>query len=153
MKKTFQISACAVLFMLAAVSLSYAHCEIPCGIYDDPARIELMREHITTIERSMDQIRNISGQMKVSDVEHQNQLVRWITNKEDHANKLQHIVSQYFMTQRVSPDDKNRKAYMEKITVLHQILVQAMKCKQTVDLDHVKNLRSLVDRFEALYFK
>ncbi|MBS0012791.1 MAG: superoxide dismutase, partial [Desulfobacterales bacterium] len=41
----------------------------------------------------------------------------------------------------------------EKIAVLHQILVQAMKCKQTVDSSHVEKLRDLVDRFETLYLK
>ncbi len=150
MKKTLQITTCTVLFVLAALALSYAHCEIPCGIYDDPARIELMREHITTIERSMDQIHAISKHMKDAGVEQHNQMVRWVTNKEDHANKLQHIVSQYFMTQRISVDDEK---YAEKISVLHQILVGAMKSKQTVDTGHVKKLRDLVDRFETLYLK
>lgn len=150
MKKSFQIICCAVVFVLGSLSFVYAHCEIPCGIYDDPARIELMREHITTIERSMDQIHVISKHMKDAGVAHHNQMVRWVTNKEDHAGKLQHIVSQYFMTQRISADDEK---YAEKIAVLHQILVQAMKCKQTVDSSHVEKLRDLVDRFETLYLK
>jgi nickel superoxide dismutase len=150
MKKSFQIICCAVVFVLGSLSLVHAHCEIPCGIYDDPARIELMREHITTIERSMDQIHVLSKDMKNGDVAYHNQMVRWVTNKEDHAGKLQHIVSQYFMTQRISADDEK---YAEKIAVLHQILVAAMKCKQTVDTGHVEKLRDLVDRFETLYLK
>ncbi len=148
MKKSLKISSCLIVFVLAALSLSYAHCEIPCGIYDDPARIELMREHVTTIERSMDQIHAIHKHLEKGDAQHYNQFVRWVNNKEDHADKLQHIVSQYFMTQRISPDDGK---YAEKISVLHQILIQAMKCKQTVDSAHVKNLRDLIDRFEKLY--
>ena len=30
-----------------------AHCEIPCGIYDDQTRVQLIHEHIGTIEKAM----------------------------------------------------------------------------------------------------
>jgi nickel superoxide dismutase len=53
------------------------------------------------------------------------------------------------MTQRIKPDQEK---YSEKLAVLHQILIAAMKCKQTTDLDHVATLRSLLKKFETLYF-
>ena len=98
----------------------------------------------------MNQIHAIRADLAKADAGHYNQLIRWINNKEEHAGKLQHIVSRYFMTQRISAEDEK---YTEKISVLHQILVEAMKCKQTVDTAHVKALRELVDRFETLYMK
>ena len=52
-------------------------------------------------------------------------------------------------TQRIKPDaDK----YTEKLTVLHQMLLTAMKCKLTVDVAHVDTLRKLLKQFETLYF-
>jgi nickel superoxide dismutase len=141
----YVIAAAALLLTLSATA--FGHCEIPCGIYDDPMRIELLREHITTIEKSMKTIHHL--QEDEAHARDANQLIRWVVNKEDHATKFQHIVSQYFMTQRIKPDTDK---YTEKITVLHQMLLSAMKCKQTVDLDHVETLRKLVDQFEALYF-
>jgi nickel superoxide dismutase len=78
-----------------------------------------------------------------------NQLVRWISNKEEHATRIQHTVAQYFMTQRIKPDQEK---YTEKVTILHQMLIAAMKCKQTTDLDHVATLRDLLKKFEILYF-
>jgi nickel superoxide dismutase len=78
-----------------------------------------------------------------------NQLVRWVSNKEKHASEVQHIVSQYFMTQRIKPDAKK---YSEKLTVLHKMLISAMKCKQSTDVDQVNTLRSLLKDFEVLYF-
>jgi nickel superoxide dismutase len=80
---------------------------------------------------------------------HANQLIRWIMNKEEHANHLQEIVSQYFMTQRILPEAKK---YSKKIETLHHMLITAMKCKQTTDLSHVEKLRTLVADFEKLYF-
>jgi nickel superoxide dismutase len=145
MKKISALMVVTVFIGLFTVSFVFAHCEIPCGIYDDKARITLMNEHITTIEKSMRQISERSGQTPIE----YNQLVRWISNKENHANELQHIVTQYFMTQRIKFDAKD---YEKKLTVLHKILVHAMKAKQTTDLEHISTLRSLVSDFETLYF-
>ena len=136
-----------VLFTITFLSASHAeaHCEIPCGIYDDQVRIEMIAEDATTVEKAMKQIVELSTQKPIN----YNQLVRWVSNKEDHANKIQHLVYQYFMTQRIKPDTDK---YEEKLTVLHKMLVAAMKCKQTTDLSHVETLRSLLKSFEKLYF-
>jgi nickel superoxide dismutase len=135
----------ALFALLTTAAVAGAHCEIPCGIYDDQVRADLIAEHITTIEKSM---RQIEGLSKADSVNY-NQLVRWINNKELHANKLQEIVTQYFMTQRIKLDaDK----YDEKIGVLHQMLVYAMRAKQTTDLAHIEKLRSLLKEFQKLYF-
>ena len=37
-----------------------AHCEVPCGIYDDHARITQMLEDATTIEKAVAQILELS---------------------------------------------------------------------------------------------
>ena len=123
-----------------------AHCEIPCGIYDDEMRINMINEHIATIEKSMDQIMKIEKEKQ----HHSNQLVRWIMNKERHADEIQEIVTQYFMTQRIKFDTKN---YEKKLGLLHQVLVYSMKCKQTTNLDYINTLRLLVQEFHALYGK
>lgn len=125
---------------------AFGHCEIPCGIYDDQMRIDMLREHITTIEKSMKMIQHLQEEKH----HNTNQSVRWVVNKEDHADKLQHIVSQYFMTQRIGLDADR---YAEKISLLHHMLIFAMKCKQTTDLDNVQKLRGTVDKFESLYFE
>jgi nickel superoxide dismutase len=126
-------------------SQAAAHCEIPCGIYDDEMRVKMIAEHTTTIEKSMKKILDLSRQKPMD----HNQLVRWVSNKEHHANELQHIVTQYFMTQRIKLDTKD---YAKKLGLLHKMLIYAMKCKQTTDLSHVSTLRSLLKEFQSLYF-
>lgn len=145
MKRTYQISV-FLLTLFALSTFAYAHCEIPCGIYDDEMRVEMISEHIDTIEKSMNQIDELE---KVGLSHHSNQLVRWIMNKEDHAKKLQDIVTQYFMTQRIKFDTKD---YDKKLNILHHMLVYAMKCKQTTDKENVEALRKLVKEFEDIYF-
>ena len=135
------------------VSGAFAHCEIPCGIYGDHARIEAIREDCTTVEKSMTEIVRLGKESPVN----YNQLVRWVMNKEEHANKIQHTVYQYFMNQRITPvpesDEAGYKKYVKQVTLLHQMLVYSMKCKQTTDLANVEKLRALVSEFEAIYFE
>ena len=147
------VCACVVLSVafLAARPLD-AHCEIPCGIYNDALRADLIAEHIATIEKSMAQI----AELAAAPAKNYNQIVRWVHNKEAHATELQHIVTQYFLTQRVkpvAPGDKAKHAkYVAQLELLHGMLVAAMKAKQTTDLAHVKTLRELLSAFRASYF-
>lgn len=139
------------LLLMAWSAGAASHCEIPCGIYDDAMRIKLIREHIDTIEKSMNMVKKLTGQEE----KNYNQIVRWINNKEAHAEELQHIVYQYFMTQRINPageEDEEYGHYIEKLTLLHQLLIGAMKSKQTLEPDYIKNMRKLVEKFEKAYF-
>jgi nickel superoxide dismutase len=146
MKKIFlQILVGCSFFFLFSVQ-AFAHCEIPCGIYDDEMRINMINEHIVTVEKSMNQI----IELKKEEHHNSNQLVRWIMNKERHADEIQEIVTQYFMTQRIELDTKN---YEKELGLLHQMLIYSMKCKQTTDLANVSKLKELVNDFKSLYFK
>ena len=145
MKKIILSLLVGLLFLTISISKVSAHCEIPCGIYDDQLRARLIAEHATTVEKSMKMIVELGKAQPAN----YNQMVRWVSNKEDHATKIQHIVTQYFMTQRIKPDQKQ---YSEKVIVLHKMLLAAMKCKQTTDLAHVKALREHLKEFEKLYF-
>ncbi len=141
----------SVLFMLAFSPVVFSHCEIPCGIYDDAMRLEMMAEHITTIEKSMKQIQELSEDAN----KNYNQLVRWVLNKEEHADSLSDIVTQYFMKQRIKPVDSSEEQayqdYAQKLTLLHKMLVYSMNCKQTVDLNNVAKLKQYLEQFKGLY--
>lgn len=154
MKKRI-IKKLAVLAALAVAvafgSLAYSHCQVPCGIYGDDTRFELIAEHITTIEKSMIQI----GENMDQDPPNGNQIVRWVNNKEKHADEISHIVTYYFMAQRVKippvGDAKANAAYVKKLTLLHQMLVYSMKAKQTTDLSNADKLRHLLEDFRKAY--
>ena len=153
MKVKLIVIAAALLLVTAAGYNLFAHCQIPCGIYDDPARIKLMEEHVFTIERSMKEIVRIAG----TENPNWNQTVRWVKNKEHHAEDLTEIVTKYFMAQRVKPADPGSKeahaGYVHQLTLLHRIMVHSMKAKQTTDLIHVKQLRDLIGKFKESYLK
>ena len=99
----------------------FAHCQIPCGIYSDAMQIIQIKEDLQTIEKSNIMIKKLSGK---SDSKSLNQINRWIFSKEEHAQNIQNIVSQYFLTQRIKQSSKN---YENQLITLHQLLVSIMK--------------------------
>lgn len=143
------IAMFVLLALLALPKIASTHCEIPCGIYHDEVRFSLLSEHIITIEKSMVKIAELSA---TSD--NQNQLVRWIHNKEEHAVKFMDIVTQYFMTQRIKVIEVGTDgydAYVKKVTLTHSMMRTAMKCKQTIDKAHTTALSKILKEFEELY--
>ena len=151
--KRFTPAALALAITLALAAPAGAHCQIPCGIYDDELRVQLIEEHITTVEKSMNQIISLSAAEKID----YNQLVRWVSNKEDHAQEIQDIVTAYFMAQRIKPavdhdDEKAMNEYIHKLAILHAIQIHAMKAKQGTDMTEIENLRKLTAQFRAAYF-
>lgn len=129
----------SVLASAALVAAASAHCQIPCGIYDDQARIHMMEEHVTTIEKSMTMLE--AGQ-------NANQTARWVLNKEKHADELTEIATYYFLAQRIKPGMDN---YEENLKTLHEIIIYSMKAKQTTDLKHVEKLNELIHHLEHTY--
>jgi len=155
-REGIKMKAVIILFLSFLISFSStptasSHCELPCGIYGDQTRFATLEEDITTVEKSMTMIAELSR----AGEKNYNQLVRWVTNKEHHAGLIQECVSQYFMTQRLKPADAANPAeqnkYLKELTLLHEMLIYAMKAKQTTDRAHVEKLRSLLQAFKTSY--
>ncbi len=151
MKRATVLTIAATILVSLTASKALSHCQIPCGIYDDTARLRLMAEHITTIEKAMKTIVDLSSQERPN----YNQVVRWVQNKDEHADQLGEIVTYYFMAQRIKPQQQEggeaQAKYQAQIGSLHRMLVYAMKAKQTTDLGNVAELRALLEAFEASY--
>jgi nickel superoxide dismutase len=141
----------SVAIVAVAASIVLAHCQIPCGIYNDPLRFTMLEEHVTTIEKSMTEIEKLSKE----ETPNWNQIVRWVNNKELHADELSEIATYYFLAQRVKPAEPQDKAayakYVQQLTLLHQIVLVSMKAKQTTDLENCTKLRELIAKFKASY--
>jgi len=148
--KQLSVIITLVFLGIAASPVLWAHCQVPCGIYDDQMRVKMMAEHITTMEKAMNMVLNLSKEAKPN----YNQLVRWVTNKEKHGEELSDIVTYYFMAQRIKPPktEAEQAAYQNKLALLHHILVYTMKAKQSVDLEVIKKLRIYLKKFEEAYF-
>ncbi|MBC8374784.1 MAG: superoxide dismutase [FCB group bacterium] len=149
MSKTYRSTLFAITILISAGFIlpqsAQAHCQIPCGIYDDYARLLSMLEDAATIEKSVNKMIELAENM---DVQSQNQMVRWVMNKEDHTQKIIDTISDYYLTQRVKPSQKD---YEERLKHHHAVILAAMKAKQNANLKSVITLKKSISALAAYY--
>lgn len=122
-----------------------AHCQIPCGIYDDHTRVHSMLEDAATIKKATTMLAELAGK---EDPQSLNQIVRWVSNKESHAQSIIDTISDYFLTQRVKPGQDD---YAERLEKHHAVIVAAMKVKQNADSSHVDILMKNIEVLKKYY--
>lgn len=144
MKSSILVFSLLFILLFGLVSGAFAHCQIPCGIYGDEDRFTTMLEDVTTLRKSVAKINELSTAEKPD----YNQLVRWVNNKETHADKISDVVLKYFLAQRIK---ESRPHYTEELIALHKIITGAMKVKQSADPEKVDALEKAVKDFESLY--
>jgi nickel superoxide dismutase len=146
-------SFCKVLLLVTAIAIgsglvmpqpASAHCQIPCGIYDDHARVQAMLEDAVTVEKSATLIAELAGK---EDAQSKNQIVRWVMNKEQHAQKIIATMGDYFMTQRVKPEQED---YAKRLAEHHAVILAAMKAKQNAD-GNAKALKASIQALAKYY--
>ena len=136
-----RFAALAVLVAgLAAPSVAFAHCQVPCGIYGDQLRFEQLLEDAKTIAKAQAQLNELlaGGQPTAQSV---NQMARWVMTKEDHAGKVQDTMQAYFLAQRIKADSPR---YVEQLKAAHVVITSAMKCKQSADGTTAKALEDAI---------
>ncbi len=121
----------------------YAHCDVPCGIYET----DTMTHAAATCLRMIEKIEALG---EIDSLEKQNNFARAVATKEKHAQKVKHEVyvlwSDYF-----------KPEHLEKFPELHDTLwqaaKQASKVKQTVSADECKVLIEKVQAVSDLFAK
>jgi len=145
MQRIILPSLALAILLLGAAQTADAHCEVPCGIYADQMRFEMMLEDQSTIAKAMAQIGELAGK---TGAQESNQLVRWVNTKEAHATNTMNVIAQYFMAQRIKP---SKDVYVKQLTAAHAVIQAAMKCKQTVDPANADALKAAIVKLYEAY--
>ena len=111
------------------VPFAHSHCQVPCGIYGDGARVKQMLEDHRTIVKAVASIKALNQK---KDLKSKHQLIRWVITKEQHAERIIRTVSDYFMAQKIKPPNKgsDHSSYLKILAKHHAVMVAAMNCKQ-----------------------
>ncbi|MFL2825570.1 MAG: superoxide dismutase [Ni] [Coraliomargaritaceae bacterium] len=123
----------------------FGHCQVPCGIYDDASRVQQMLEDVSTITKAIDEIHVLNDK---NDVQSNQQLIRWVNNKEIHADKIIDTISNYFLTQRVKPSAED---YLQRLSDHHAVILLSMKAKQKADEKIADALKEAVEALSKYY--
>jgi len=131
------------------------HCQVPCGIFDDPATVAEVKQCVETIKKACVQFSELhaAGRGGPSALD-MNQMIRWVNTKEEHAKKIITIVSEYCLCQRVKREVfATEQDYVEALKAHHAVMQAAMKAKQSVDVAVIDKLEHAVGDFSKMYIK
>lgn len=146
MKQFKLIAAIFVLGLVLTVPrVAMTHCQVPCGIYDDNARVVAMQEDVATIKKAVTLLAELAGK---GDVQSKQQFVRWVNTKEAHAQKIISTIGDYFLTQRVKAKQDD---YVQRLKDHHAVIVGAMKAKQNASMESAEALGKAVDALLKYY--
>lgn len=126
-------------------SPAFSHCQVPCGIFDDHARVHQMLEDSVTVIKAASMMAELAGK---TDAQSVNQMTRWVMNKESHAQKIIETISDYYLTQRVKTDQAD---YIERLKTHHAVMLAAMKAKQSADKSYGLALQKAIQALEKYY--
>jgi len=130
------------------------HCQVPCGIFDDPKLVAEVREQCATIRKAIVQINEL---FEKKDALSFNQMTRWVNTKEEHCSKIITAISEYCLCQRVKPVGAPKspftsdKDYVDALKSHHAVMVNAMKAKQSVDIKAADALDHAVGDWCKMY--
>lgn len=119
-------------------SVAFAHCDIPCGIYDP----HLAQVAAHSVVRMVQLIKQHEGDAHA--------VSRYTQVKEEHAEIVKHEV-------RIIWGDYFKPEMIEKHKDLHElvwkIMKAASKARQNVDMAAAEELLSLVNRFAEIFWE
>merc|ERR1712064_7531 len=96
-----------------------------------------MGEDAATIRKAVVQSQALHQAGTLQDT---HQLLRWITTKEEHAAKIMETTGIYFLAQKVKKDQLTEAEYLQVLALHHDVLVAAMKTKQSTEVGPVDAL-------------
>ncbi len=123
-----------------------AHCDIPCGIYDPIiAQIAAL-----TVVRMIDLIADLESKGGEKDAAYHNSLSRYVTIKEEHAEKAKHEI-------RVIWGDYIKPQHIEKhpgiADLVHRIMQLGSKSRQTVDRETAVQFVEAINQFAEIFWE
>ena len=128
----------------------YAHCDIPCGIYD-PHEAQIAALTVLRIDQLIAELPMPPADAKPEDrAAYVSKLARYTAVKEQHAERLKQEVrviwGDYF-----TPD--HAKQFPQTHDLVWKILKQASKCRQGTALADAQELLKQVHEFAELFWQ
>jgi hypothetical protein len=143
-----------VALCLATVLISsHAHCQVPCGIFNDEMRVQSLFEDHQTIAKAMAAIQTLAV---VPNAHSFNQATRWVATKEEHCDKIINLVTHYFLAQKMAVVDAVQCAddetcergpyeqYLAKLAKHHRVIRAAVKVRSVCCLSMLCLLNQLL---------
>jgi nickel superoxide dismutase len=128
----------------------YAHCDIPCGIYD-PHEAQIAALTVLRMDQLIGELAHPAADAKPEDHSaYLSKLSRYTAVKEQHAEKVKHEVrviwGDYFTADHA-------KQFPQTPELVVKILKQASKARQGTNLADAQELLKLVQEFAEIFWQ
>lgn len=139
-----------LLDLIFKPQIAYAHCDIPCGIYD-PHEAQMAAHTIIRMTSLIEDLKASSDDPDFAERKRIISQVSRLTNvKEEHAELLKHQI-------RIIWGDYFKDEHLKKHRGLHdlvfKIMKQSSKSRQEVNLEESQNLLASVQQFAEIFWK
>lgn len=129
--------------------VAHAHCHVPCGIYDPTFAINAAE----TVAKMVEQLQALappgSDAPAAEHVQYQQDVIRRVANKEDHAKKCKHELLDVLWTQYFKPEHVERWPDLhDKFHRAGHLCTQNM---QQIDADLAAELYALTQEIGEIF--
>lgn len=124
---------------------AYAHCDIPCKIYD-PTPAQIAAHSVIRMTQMIED----ANKEEMGEAEYIMHVSRLTHVKEEHAEIVKHEVrviwGDYFKEEQI-------KQFPNIHELVHEIMLAASKTKQEITIEDAKKLLTLVQEFSEAFYK
>lgn len=135
------------LLRLLPTKIAYAHCDVPCGIYD-PKPAQIAAATVLKMVQKIKELEHPDCGDKEGHIQYQNSMTRMVWTKEEHAQKCKEEML-ILWTDYFKPE------HLAKFPKLHETFWNAAKLcsknKQTVDKQAAQDLVKAVDEIADIF--
>lgn len=131
-------------------NIAYAHCDIPCGIYD-PHHAQMAAHTVIRMVDLINELPKLTPELKPEERrEILHKLNRYIAVKEQHAELCKHEV-------RILWGDYFKPEHVQKYPELHELVWKVMKlgskARQEINLQASEELLETVNKIAEIFWK
>ncbi len=138
-----------ILVSFLPQQIVYAHCDVPCGIYD-PKSAQIAAATVLKMVQKIQDLASPDMSSKESTIDYHNAITRFIWTKEEHARKCKEEIL-------ILWTDYFKSEHLEKFPQLHETFWKAAKLcsenKQHVNLESAQKLVTAVDEIADIFAK
>jgi nickel superoxide dismutase len=121
-----------------------AHCQLPCGIYHDDMVFDQIDQYAETMYKGI----SVLNQIKINNMHDQNEVIRWVLEKEKESNEIASLITIFFLQQKIKPGEPETP---KRLASAHKLLFLLVAIKQNTDLKFVKEFTDEWETFKTMF--
>jgi nickel superoxide dismutase len=133
-----------LILALCCQSRLMAHCQMPCGIYHDEMVFDQIDQFVETTVKAI----SVMEDNPFKTVQDRNAFVRWVMQKDKGADEVAHIITTYFLQQKIKPGEEDTT---KRVLSAHLMLFYLVQIKQTVDLKVLNDFYQEWEKFKLMF--